>query len=49
MLLAMVEVLGIVRLWEDRTLMTFVTGGVLVAVGISKLNFKWGSIDRTHM
>lgn len=36
----MVEVLGIVRVWEGRTLMTFVTGGVFVAVGISKLNLS---------
>lgn len=48
MLVATVEVIGMVRVWGYRTLMTFVTRGILVAVGISKLNFKWGSMDRKH-
>lgn len=45
-LVAVVEVVSIERVWEDRTLMIFLTGSVLVAIGISKLNSDLGPRDR---
>ena len=48
MLVAEVEVVAIVRVWEDMPVVTFVTGGVLVMIVVTKLNLEWVSRDRKH-
>lgn len=48
MLVVEVEVVAIVRVWEDMFVVIFVIGGVLVMIVVIKLNLEWVLRDRKY-